>query len=210
MVKITKATKNSIEKQVNEKAGKAVKKIATKKRNELAKEISKLASKANKRIKRLEQRDLTSSHAYQKYLRQGGKKFSVKGKTYQQLQSELAKIRGFINSETSTVRGVNSVLKKMASSTGLKYKKLSELHAISENFFKLASKIEQSLDAENGSSEALGYRAIWDTINDYVKNAKINLASGKLDIDKLTKKIGSFSNVNKIANQSSDSILDWN
>ena len=43
-------------------------------------EASRLASMANKRIKRLEDRDVKASPAYDRWLRDGAVKFSVKGK----------------------------------------------------------------------------------------------------------------------------------
>ena len=54
---------------------------------EFRREASRLASMANKRVKRLEENGLTDTPAYKAYLETGGK-FSVKGKSYNELQKE--------------------------------------------------------------------------------------------------------------------------
>ena len=89
-------------------------------------EIRKLTAKANKRLDRLEKNGLESSPAYQKWLADGEVRFSVKGKDHNQLQKEVARLKRFLNSETSTVRGVNKTLKEMAKNTGIKYKNLKD------------------------------------------------------------------------------------
>ena len=152
-------------------------------------EASRLASMANKRLKRLEKNGLKDSPAYQKWLSTGGEKFGIRGKTYNQVQSEVARMRQFINSETSTVRGVNRVLKEMAKNTGLKYKNLAELRASADKFFNLASKIEQYLRTVEDMASAIGYQKIWEAINVYIKNEKVALDNANVDIEELTKKI---------------------
>ena len=74
-------------------------------------EASRLASLANKRIKRIEANSLTESPAYKRYIKDGHGKFGVKGKTYQEVQAEVARINRFINAETSTIKGINNELK---------------------------------------------------------------------------------------------------
>lgn len=152
---------------------------------ELRKEVSRLASMANKRLKRLEEAGLTHSPAYQKWLAEGGKKFGVKGKTINEVQAELARIRNFINAKTSTIRGLNATLKEMAANTGMKYSNLKELHAKSEKFFELASKVEQYLRTVEDIASAIGYQKIWEAINQYVEATETDLTSASIDIDKM-------------------------
>lgn len=156
---------------------------------EYRKEVSKLASLANKRLKRLEQSDLTSSPAYQKWVENGGAKFSVKGKSHNELQREFARLRAFIGSETSTIQGVNKVLKDMANNTGIVYTSVKELKAQSNKFFELSSKVEQYLRTVDDMASAIGYQKIWEAINQYVKDEKINLADSEADIDKISKSV---------------------
>lgn len=156
---------------------------------QLKSEANKLVSMANKRLRRLEKNGLTNTPAYQAYIKNGGQYFSVKGKDYNQLQSELARLRNFIDSQTSTVTGVNNYLKEMAKNTGIKYKNLSELRKKADSFFELSSKIEQYLRQVHDIASAIGYQKIWESINVYVKDNKLDLSQSNLDIDGMVKVI---------------------
>lgn len=160
---------------------------------QLKQEISKKASMANKRLKRLEKNDLTNVPAYRQYVQGGGVKFSVKGKNYNQLQAELSRVNHFIDSKTSTVRGTNSVLKEIANTAKIKYNNLSELYSSVNQFFAIASKVEDYLNATGQTALAIGYQRIWEAINKYVEQeGKIlldttrDLAKALPDIAKLT------------------------
>ena len=160
---------------------------------QLKQEISKKASMANKRLKRLEKNDLTNVPAYKQYVQGGGVKFSVKGKNYNQLQAELSRVNHFINSKTSTVRGTNSVLKEIANTAKIKYNNLSELYSNVNQFFSLATKVEDYLNATGQTALAIGYQRVWEAINKYVEQeGKIlldttrDLAKALPEIAKLT------------------------
>ena len=160
---------------------------------QLKQEISKKASMANKRLKRLEKNDLTNVPAYRQYVQGGGVKFSVKGKNYNQLQAELSRVNHFINSKTSTVRGTNSVLKEIANTAKIKYNNLSELYSNVNQFFSLATKVEDYLNATGQTALAIGYQRVWEAINKYVEQeGKIlldttrDLAKALPEIAKLT------------------------
>lgn len=142
----------------------------------LRKEVSKMASTANKRLARLESNDLTSSPAFRSWEDSGGVKFSVKGKTNEEVASEYYRLKRFLDDTTSTVRGANSVLKEMAENTGIKYNGLADLKAKSKQFFDLASKVKQYLESAEQAGLALQYQKIWESINTYVKQAKIDLS----------------------------------
>lgn len=160
---------------------------------QLKQEISKKASMANKRLKRLESNDLTNVPAYRQYVQGGGVKFSVKGKNYNELQAELSRVNHFINSKTSTVRGTNSVLKEIANTAKIKYNNLSELYSNVNQFFSLATKVEDYLNATGQTALAIGYQRVWEAINKYVEQeGKIlldttrDLAKALPEIAKLT------------------------
>lgn len=153
---------------------------------ELRKEASRLASMANKRIQRLENAGLTTSPAYKKWVEDGGVKFGIRGKTINEVQAEVARLKNFINANTSTIRGLNTTLKDMAANTGLKYSNVKELHAKSEKFFELASKVEQYLRTVEDMASAIGYQKIWEAINQYVEAGEIDLASSRNDLDHMT------------------------
>lgn len=158
-------------------------------------EVSRKASMANKRLVRLENNNLTDTPAYKTWVDyKGGVKFSVRGKDYNQLQQELARLNNFISSTTSTVRGANKVLKEIAENTGIKYGSVKELQAKSKQFFELTSKIQQFLRQTENSATAIGYRKIWEAINQYVQDEKIALGDANLDVDGLVEKISELTN----------------
>ena len=152
---------------------------------EVRAEMSRLASVANKRLQRLENAGFETSPAYKKWVEDGAVKFGVKGKTHNQLQSELSRLKSFINAETSTIRGVNNVLKDMAKNTGIKYKNLTDLRSKANSFFELADKVEQYLRTVDDIASAIGYQKIWEAINSYVQTEKVELGSSETDIESL-------------------------
>lgn len=162
----------------------------------LRREASRLASKANKRVERLEKNGLQDSPAYQGYLASGGGRFGVRGKDHNEVQAELARLRRFIDANTSTVRGVNSYLKEMASNTGVKYKNLKDLQSKAGKFFQLADKVEQYLRTVEDMASAIGYQKIWESINVYIEQNKTDLLDGENDIDLMVKRV-------------SDAITEW-
>lgn len=154
-------------------------------------DVSRLASVANKRIERLQKNDLESSPAYQRFIKDGGAKFGVKGKSFNQVQSEVARLNRFLNSQTSTVKGVNNVLKEMANNTGIKYKNLKELRTKSTKFFELSSKVEQYLRTVAGMGAAIGYNKVWEAINEYTEIQGVDLSKTKLDIEQMVEAVTS-------------------
>ena len=156
---------------------------------EYRKEASRLASMANKRVARLEANDLRDAPAYKGYIESGGK-FSVKGKTYNQLQIEVARMRTFINANTSTIKGVNKYLKDIADNTKIKYTNLKDLRAKAPKFFELAARVQQYLRDLDDMAATIGYQKIWEAINVYVSNGNVDLAGAELDIDQVVDRIG--------------------
>lgn len=148
-------------------------------------EVSRKASMANKRLKRLEQKGLDSSPAYKKWLESGGQKFSVKGKSYNELQAELARVNQFIDAKTSTIRGVNKVLKDIAKTTGIETKDIVKIQKHATKFFELTSKIEEYLRNTEDAASAIGYRKIFESVSNYVKQEKIDLGKSKQDVDSM-------------------------
>lgn len=150
----------------------------------MRKEASRLASLANKRVARLERNELKDSPAYKQYI-EGGGKFGVKGKDYNQVQQELSRLNKFINAQTSTVKGTIDNLKAMAANTGITYKNLKDLKTKSAKFFELAGKVEQYLRSVDDMASAVGYQKIWEAINEYTDKARIDLGDSERDIDSM-------------------------
>lgn len=151
--------------------------VASDKYKELRSEVSRMASMANKRLRRLESNDLTDLPAFREWEQHGAIKFSVKGKNYQQLQSEYWRLKHFLDDRTSTVRSANKFLQEMAQNTGIKYKGLADLKAKSKQFFALAQKIKEYNQSIQQSALALDYQKIWEQINTYVKSTNTDLAN---------------------------------
>ena len=167
--------------------------------------INRYISLANKRIKRLEEAGLKDSPAYQKLMENGGVRFSVKGKTHNQLQQEVSRLTNFINAQTSTIRGVNNNLKEIAKNTGVKFTTLKDLRQKSKQFFALASKVEQYLRTVKDMASAIGYQKIWESINSYVKDSSISIDEAQNDVEGIINIVDRLINApNKVANHGVD------
>lgn len=152
-------------------------------------EASRRASMANKRLERLADSDYKDSPAYQKWVREGSVRFSVRGKNHNQLQAELSRMNKFLESATSTITGTKEVLAKIADNTGFGYKSAKDLIPVSKEFFTLASKVEQYLRMIEDSASAIGYQKIWEQINKYVSETNQTLGTGKIDVERATVEI---------------------
>lgn len=156
---------------------------------EYRKEASRKASMANKRIERLEKADAKDSPAYKRYVKEGSVRFGVRGKNPKELQKEVARLDKFLNSQTSTIRGLNANLKEIAATAGIKYRKVGELRQLTAKFFELTSKIQQYLRTVDDMASAIGYQEIWQAINQYTQENKINLAEGEDKLDEMLRAI---------------------
>ena len=152
---------------------------------EFRKEVRRLTDIANKRIKRLEERDWGDSPALRALKEEGITKFSVKGKTHQEVQNMAARLIKFLNAETSTVRGAIEDIKETAKITGITYQSVKELKQKAKKFFELASKIKQYLKSQQDTAAALNYRQIWNQINQYVAEQEIDLSSAEVSVESL-------------------------
>src|SRR5699024_419474 len=82
-------------------------------------EVSSKASMANERLSRLSKERLENAPAYQQGLSDGGQKVSVRGKSYNEVQQEMARLNKFLDQTTLTVTGTKKVLKNMIDVTGM-------------------------------------------------------------------------------------------
>ena len=89
----------------------------SKKDNEFA-DFNKLVSKANKRLRRLAKKGW-KTRAYKKAVQTGGQFHNRRGASYKEKAREYQRVKNFLNSDTSTIRGSKKVLKQMLSRTGL-------------------------------------------------------------------------------------------
>lgn len=187
-------------------------KVASEEYLKLKKEVSRLASMANKRLKRLERNELTELPAYKSWVESGAIKFSVKGKDYNQLQSEFWRLKKFLDNKTSLVRDANKYLKEMAENTGIKYNSLADLKAKSKEFFKLADKIKEYYKASELNALALDYQKIWEQINVQIKRGILDLTGVESTEERLQKFIEEIEKVSQVENNQEgfkEGVKDW-
>lgn len=159
------------------------------KKSDYRRKVSLAAAKANKRIARLEKNGLTDSPAYKKLMENGGAKFGVKGKTFNEVQAEFSRINQFLNSETSTIRGIKRTVQTISKNTGIKGRNVRELMDNATVFFELAGRVEDYLRNVQDMASAVGYHRIWEVINEYVEEEGLDLEEAKGNIEEITKQI---------------------
>lgn len=175
-------------------------KVASDEYKALKKEVSRMASMANKRLVRLERNELTDLPSYKAWEENGAIKFSVKGKSYQQLQAEFWRLKNFLDNKTSTVRGANAFLKEMAENTGIKYNGLADLKTKSKKFFELADKIKQYYKSAEQAALALDYQKIWQQINEQIKQGIIEINTEESTESVLNKYLQALNDVQPVEN----------
>jgi len=186
--------------------------LASEKYLALKKEVSRMASMANKRLVRLERNELTNLPAYQSWVDGGSIKFSVKGKDYNQLQSEFWRLKRFLDDKTSLVRQANNYLKEMAENTGIKYNSLADLKVKSKEFFRLADKIKEYYKISESNALALDYQKIWEQINVQIKQGILDLTGVESTEETLQIFINELDRVSQVENNQEgfkEGIKDW-
>lgn len=145
------------------------------KKQKLYTKLKALYADAKRNIRDLQRHNLGDTPAIQKLEENGKIKFSVKGKTYNELQSDYFRLKRFAEAETSTVKGATAVLENIARNTGIQYDNLDDLITQSKVFFEIASKVEQILEAQSQLAFTMGYQTIWTAVNNMVERKSINL-----------------------------------
>ena len=113
------------------------------------KELSRLASMANKRIKRLEEKGWTDVPAYQSMIKNGKPHFGVRGlKTSRDVNNEYIRVKHFLDSITSTVKGATGYLQDLATNMGVGGMKVSEIQQHAKQFFQIVKMVQKRLTKE--------------------------------------------------------------
>lgn len=154
---------------------KAKKMLHEAKKQKLYTKLKALYAEAKRNIRDLQRHNLGDTPAIQKLEENGKIKFSVKGKTYNELQSDYFRLKRFMDAETSTVKGATNVLENIAKNINIQYNDLNEIIVKSRVFFDIASKVEQILEAQSQLAFTMGYQTIWTAVNNMVERKKINL-----------------------------------
>lgn len=162
----------------------------TEEERKLREEARRLVSMANKRLRRLEQQNLLNSPAYKKWVEDGGQKFSVKGKSMEEVKQEVARMNDFLKKETSTVKGAKQYFKNVAKEVGIKkFDDFTDLQNKLNTFFETTAKIKEYLYNTKEIGVAIGYQKIWEVVSDYVEEVGHELELTEEDVLKMTEKI---------------------
>ena len=157
-------------------------------------DFNRLVSMANKRYRRLAKRGW-KTQAYKKAKKTGGQFHNKRGASYKEKAREYQRVKNFLHSKTSTVRGSKSVLKDMLSRTGLgdmvddtpeQIMTTEEKDngdgsvSIINKFFDVASMVDDYLDNNRGVK--ISSDEIWRSIHDtYLSGAEDDFSEKDAD-----------------------------
>ena len=162
----------------------------TEEERKLRAEARRLVSMANKRLRRLEQQNLINSPAYKKWVEDGGQKFSVKGKSMEEVKQEIARMDDFLKKQTSTVKGAKQYFKNVAKEVGIeKFDDFTDLQNKLNTFFETTAKIKEYLYNTKEIGVAIGYQKIWEVVSDYVEEVGHELELTEETVVEMTKKL---------------------
>ena len=157
--------------------------IFTEKEKKYRQEASRKVSLANKRLARMEQQNLTMSPAYKKWIEEGGQKFGIKGKSTEEVRAEVARLNKFIKQTTSTVKGTKKYLTNIASQVGIKqWGSFQSLNTQLTNFFEVSERVREYLRNTKEVSVSIGYKKIWEQVNEYAESVGKEFTSLNEDI----------------------------
>ena len=162
----------------------------TEEERKLRAEARRLVSMANKRLRRLEQQNLINSPAYKKWVEEGAQKFSVKGKSMEEVKQEIGRMNRFLGMQTSTVRGAKQYFKNVAKEVGIKkFDDFTDLQNKLSTFFETTAKIKEYLYNTKEIGVAIGYQKIWEVVSDYVEEVGHELELTEETVVEMTKKL---------------------
>lgn len=177
------------------------------KKQALQSEVDVMAQEANARLEDLRANELEQSPSYAWWVRNGRVAFGVKGKTYQEVQSEFWRIKNFLDSKTSTVEGAKDVLAKISSLVGVSTQMTA---SETSNYFSLAEKIKEYYKNSGESAKALDYQAIWEVVNIAIEKGTVTLDKNDYtvhDIENILKEIEQTENDIEMAKAMQDDIV---
>ena len=168
-------------------------------------EASRKVSMANKRLKRMEEQNLTMSPAYKKWIDEGGQKFGVKGKSTTEVRAEVARLNKFLKQTTSTVRGTKKYLTNVAEQVRIvDYNSYQSLNSQLKDFFEVSDRVREYLKNSKEVSVSIGYKKIWEQVNEYAETVGKEFNSLNNDIVEIAKSITQANAYNKLDNLTDD------
>ena len=175
--------------------------VFTQQEKKYRQEASRKVSMANKRLKRMEEQNLTMSPAYKKWVDEGGQKFGIKGKSTQEVRAEVARLNKFLKQTTSTVRGTKKYLTNVAEQVGIvNYNSFQSLNSQLKDFFEVSDRVREYLKNSKEISVSIGYKKIWEQVNEYAETVGKEFNSLNQDIVEIAKSITQANAYNKLDN----------
>ena len=175
--------------------------VFTQQEKKYRQEASRKVSMANKRLKRMEDQNITMSPAYKKWLDEGGQKFGIKGKSTKEVQAEVARLNKFLNQTTSTVRGTKKYLTNVAEQVGItNYNSYQTLNSQLKDFFEVSDRVREYLKNSKEVSVSIGYKKIWEEVNEYAETVGKEFNSLNQDIVEIAQTIIQANAYNKLDN----------
>lgn len=182
------------------------------KEREYRREASRKVSMANKRLKRLEEQNLTMSPAYKKFIDEGGQKFSIKGKTKEEVRMEVARLNKFLKMTTSTVRGTKQYMTNIANEVGIKqWGSFQSLNAQLSNFFEVSERIREYLRNVKEVAVSIDYKKIWEVVNEYAETVGKDFNALNEDIIEIAERLlkaNTYSKVDELTDEFMKSFID--
>ena len=155
-------------------------KIMSMSREELASATRVLVRESNKRLTNMRKRGLTTPATA--YIKKHGGKFSLKTrrgreKNVAELREEFQRAKGFLESETSTVRGFRAWEKKVSetlkANAGIDYNSLNETQK--RRFWQAYAKLEETDQANvYGGNYRSSVKEIYDAVKSGLRKSKID------------------------------------
>ena len=156
----------------------------------LRREASRQASMANKRLKRLKEQDLTNSPAFKYWYDDGGVKFGVKGKTNQEVQHEMARMKKFLNMQTSTVTGAKKNLENIANRINIyHWDNYKDLEKQISNYYSLQQKVLEFSSNIKEIGTSLNYEKVGEYVADYLRETNGEIEGTGEEVLEITKNI---------------------
>ena len=171
-------------------------------------EASRKVSMAHKRLKRMEEQNLSMSPAYRKWVDEGSQKFGIKGKSTAEVKAEVARLNKFLTQTTSTVRGTKKYMSNIAKQVGIKqWGSFDSLNAQLKDFFEVSNRVQEYLKNTKEVSVSIGYKKIWEQVNEYAETVGTEFALMNNDIVEVAISIMQANAYNK-ADELTENFLD--
>ena len=173
-------------------------------------EASRKVSMANKRLKRMEQQNLTMSPAYKKWIDDGGQKFGIRGKSMEEVRVEVARLNKFLKRTTSTVTGTKKYLRNIAGQVGIKqWGSFQSLNNQLRGFFEVADRVQEYLKNSKEVSVSIGYKKIWEQVNEYAETVGKEFASLNDDVVEIANTILQANSYSKLDDLTDDFLRNF-